>query len=1044
MSKPVSTALVPVAMPPVAPFAAPYAPDDAEVAAPLLAQASLPPAAEARVDALASRLIGAIRKGAGAGGAGGLGGIEEMLREYALSTKEGLALMTLAEALLRVPDPATADRLIEDKLAQGDFLNHASKSGAFLVQTSAWALGLTARVIQPGETPEGVLGRLTKRLGVPAVRAATRQAMKVLGNHFVLGQTIDAALDRAQSSSGRAYRYSFDMLGEGARTRADAARYFESYAAAIADIGARAGNGALPDRPGISVKLSALHPRYDAVNRDAVLAELVPQVIDLAQRAKAFDLNFTIDAEEADRLELSLDVIDAVLADASLAGWDGFGLAIQAYHKRAAAVIDHMAALAEKLDRRLMLRLVKGAYWDSEVKRAQERGLDDFPVFTRKAMTDLNYLACARKLLGLRPRIFPQFATHNAQTIATLVELAGGQGGFEFQRLHGMGEQAYGELLASDPTLGCRTYAPVGGHRDLLAYLVRRLLENGANSSFVSVAGDPAVPVAELLRRPSALIGTAAQARNPQIPLPRDLFAPGRVNSRGVELGSREALADLLADVASQRREMSAAPLVDGVALTGTARDVRSPSDGTRVGRVIEADPAAAERAVSAARAGFPAWDRTPASDRADRLERAADLLEARQGSFLALLQDEAGKTIDDALSEVREAVDFLRYYAGEARRLCGPGEILPGPTGESNVLSLRGRGVFVAISPWNFPLAIFLGQVSAALAAGNAVVAKPAEQTPLIASEAVKLLHEAGVPASALHLVTGDGAVGARLVADLRIAGVVFTGSTEVARLINRALAAKDGPIVPLIAETGGINAMIVDATALPEQVADDVVTSAFRSAGQRCSALRLLLVQADVADKMIEMVVGAAACLKLGHPRDPSVHVGPVIDAEAKGKLEAYAKGLTGRAQVHYAGTAPAGGTFVAPHVFELKRAGELTEEVFGPILHVVRYKAGELDAVLDAIAATGYGLTLGVHTRIDSVVEKVVARLPVGNIYVNRNIIGAVVGVQPFGGHGLSGTGPKAGGPHYLLRFASEQTVTINTSAAGGNAALMTQGE
>nr|WP_029006515.1 bifunctional proline dehydrogenase/L-glutamate gamma-semialdehyde dehydrogenase PutA [Azorhizobium doebereinerae] len=1025
----------------VPPFEAPYAPDDAAIATLLLPQGTLPAEAEARIDALASRLIGAIRKG---GGTGGMGGIEEVLREYALSTKEGLALMTLAEALLRVPDPVTADRLIEDKLAQGDFLNHASKSDALLVNASSWALGVTARVIQPGETPEGVLGRLTKRIGLPAVRAATRQAMKVLGNHFVLGQTIHAALDRAQSSSGRAYRYSFDMLGEGARTAADARRYFDSYASAIADIGARAGNAALPDRPGISVKLSALHPRYDAVNRDRVLAELVPLVVDLARQAKAFDLNFTIDAEEADRLELSLDVIDAVLADPGLAGWDGFGLAIQAYQKRAAAVIDHMAALAERLDRRLMLRLVKGAYWDTEVKRAQERGLDGYPVFTRKAMTDLNYMACARKLLALRPRIFPQFATHNALTVATIVELSGGTGGFEFQRLHGMGEAVHGELLASVPGTGCRTYAPVGGHRDLLAYLVRRLLENGANSSFVSVAGDPAVPVSDLLRRPATVIGTPDAARNTHIPLPADLYGAGRANSKGVELGSRKALAALLADIAAARREVTAAPIIDGVVHTGVARTVTSPIDGGAIGRVVEADAAAADAAVAAALKGFPAWDRTPSSDRAAILVRAADLLEARAPAFLALLQDEAGKTLDDGLSEVREAVDFLRYYAGEAMRLCGAGTELPGPTGESNVLRLRGRGVFVAISPWNFPLAIFLGQVSAALAAGNAVVAKPAEQTPLIAVEAVRLLHEAGVPAGALHVVTGDGRIGARLVEAPRVAGVVFTGSTEVARIINRTLAAKDGPIVPLIAETGGINAMIVDATALPEQVSDDVVTSAFRSAGQRCSALRLLFVQEDVADKMIEMVVGAADALRLGDPRDPAVHVGPVIDAEAKGKLDAYVRARSATARVHYAGTAPARGTFVAPHVFELKSANELTEEVFGPILHVVRYKAGQIDAVLDAVDATGYGLTLGLHTRIDGLVEKVTSRLPVGNIYVNRNIIGAVVGVQPFGGHGLSGTGPKAGGPHYLLRFASEQTVTINTSAAGGNAALMTQGE
>ncbi|TDT91462.1 L-proline dehydrogenase /delta-1-pyrroline-5-carboxylate dehydrogenase [Azorhizobium sp. AG788] len=1037
-TSPVSASLPPSLVPP---FEAPFAPDDVALARPLLTQGTLAPEAEARIDALAARLITAIRKGSNAGG---VGGIEEVLREYALSTKEGLALMTLAEALLRVPDSATADRLIEDKLAQGDFLNHDSRSSALLVNASSWALGVTARVIQPGETPEGVLGKLAKRIGLPAVRTATRQAMKVLGNHFVLGQTIHAALDRAESASGRAYRYSFDMLGEGARTFTDAKRYFDSYATAIDDIGRRAGNMKLPDRPGISVKLSALHPRYDAVNRERVLIELVPQVIELARKAKAYDLNFTIDAEEADRLELSLDVIDAVLADPGLAGWDGFGLAIQAYQKRAAAVIDHMAALAERLDRRLMLRLVKGAYWDTEVKRAQERGLDDYPVFTRKAMTDLNYMACARKLLALRPRIFPQFATHNALTIATITELSGGTGGFEFQRLHGMGDAAHGERLAAHPDVGCRTYAPVGGHRDLLAYLVRRLLENGANSSFVSVAGDPDVPVSDLLRRPATLIGNAEEARNRHIPLPPDLYGPGRRNSHGVELGCRSVLATTLKDIAGHRREVTASTLIDGVAHAGATRTVVSPINGSAIGRVVEADAATADAAVAAALKGFVAWDRTPASERSARLRRAADLLEARQAAFLALLQDEAGKTLDDGISEVREAIDFLRYYAGEAERLCGAGETLPGPTGESNVLRLRGRGVFVAISPWNFPLAIFLGQVSAALAAGNAVVAKPAEQTPLIAFEAVRLLHEAGVPASALHLVTGDGRIGARLVEAPKVAGVVFTGSTEVARIINRTLAGKDGPIVPLIAETGGINAMIVDATALPEQVSDDVVTSAFRSAGQRCSALRILFVQEDVADKMIEMIVGAADALKVGDPRDASVHVGPVIDAEAKGKLEAHIRALTGTARVHYAGTAPTRGTYVAPHVFELKQAADLKDEVFGPVLHVVRFKAGGIDGVLDAIAATSYGLTLGLHTRIDSLVEKVTERLPVGNVYVNRNIIGAVVGVQPFGGHGLSGTGPKAGGPHYLLRFASEQTVTINTSAAGGNAALMTQGE
>ncbi|MBF9196148.1 bifunctional proline dehydrogenase/L-glutamate gamma-semialdehyde dehydrogenase PutA [Microvirga terrestris] len=1023
------------------PFNPPYAEDDKALAARLLASSRLSPEREKRVDAQATRLIEAIRaKG------GGLGGVEEMLREYALSTKEGLALMVLAEALLRVPDSATADRLIEDKLGQADFAGHESKSDAFLVSASAWALGITARVIQPGETPESILGQLTKRLGVPAVRTATRQAMRVMGNHFVLGQTIEEALKRAGSSKGRVYRYSFDMLGEGARTADDARRYFDSYASAIDAIGRSAGNEPLPNRPGISVKLSALHPRYEATSRERVMRELVPLVIELARQAKSYDLNFTVDAEEADRLELSLEVIEAVLADPSLADWKGFGLAIQSYQKRAGSMIDAIAAMAEKFDRQLMVRLVKGAYWDTEVKRAQERGLDDYPVFTRKAMTDLHYMACAEKMLSLRPRIYPQFATHNALTVASIIERAGGTEGYEFQRLHGMGEALYARLLEDNPGLACRAYAPVGGHRDLLAYLVRRLLENGANSSFVSVAADPNMPVEALLKRPADIIVSADKARHSKLPLPRDLYGPERANSRGVEFGHQASLDALVAEIGkSAQQSFKAEPLIDGKAASGTSRPVVSPIDGSTVaGHVTEASPEVADRAMAAAHKGFASWSRMDADTRAKALQRAADLLEERRGALLHLLQVEAGKTLDDALSEVREAVDFLRYYAVQGRTLFGGGDLMPGPTGESNVLRLRGRGVFVAISPWNFPLAIFLGQVSAALMAGNAVVAKPAEQTPLIADLAVRILHEAGVPKTALHLVPGDGRVGARLVEHKNVAGVVFTGSTEVARIINRTLANKDAAIVPLIAETGGINAMIVDATALPEQVADDVVTSAFRSAGQRCSALRLLCVQEDVADRMIEMIAGNARELKLADPREISTHVGPVIDREAKDKLDAHIASMKRQAKVHYAGEAPATGTYVAPHIFELNKPHDLAQEVFGPVLHVVRYKADRLEEALQAIEGTGYGLTLGVHSRIDSTVERVVEALSVGNVYVNRNMIGAVVGVQPFGGHGLSGTGPKAGGPHYLLRFATEQTVTINTAAAGGNANLIAMGE
>ncbi|OJU27174.1 MAG: bifunctional proline dehydrogenase/L-glutamate gamma-semialdehyde dehydrogenase [Nitrobacter sp. 62-13] len=990
------------------PFSAPYAPDDRAMAKRLLAEARLTPKREARIDRTTRGLIDAIRRNDDP-----LGGVEDMLREFSLSTKEGLALMVLAEALLRVPDAETADRFIEDKLGQGDFIHHETRSSAFLVNASAWALGLSALVIQPGETPQGTIGRLAKRIGVPAVRAATRQAMRLMGNHFVLGETIEAALERAHAHSADHARYSFDMLGEGARTTADAERYFNSYAAAIEAIGRGASDNPLPDRPGISVKLSALHPRYEAVSRARVMAELVPRVVDLAARAKARDLNFTVDAEEADRLELSLDVIAAVAAAASLSGWSGFGLAIQSYQKRASAVIDYIDDLARRLNRRMMVRLVKGAYWDTEIKRAQERGLDGYPVFTRKAMTDLNYIACAKQLLALRPRIFPQFATHNALTVATLLELTEGNDGYEFQRLHGMGEALYAQLAKDRPDIASRTYAPVGSHRDLLAYLVRRLLENGANSSFVAIVSDPGVSQDMLLRRPADIIGNADNAANAKIPLPRDLYQPARVNSRGIEFGERAALNRLIADVAADKTSIVT---VKGDAL----QDVN--------------------RAVAAAREGFVAWSRTPATSRAAALERAADLLEQRSAHFIALLQREGGRTLDDSVSEVREAVDFCRYYAAEGRRLFGDARTMPGPTGERNTLQLRGRGVFAAISPWNFPLAIFTGQVTAALMAGNAVVAKPAEQTPQIAAEAVRLLHQAGVAAAALHLIQGEGKTGAALVAHRDIAGVVFTGSTEVARSINRALAAKDGPIVPLIAETGGINAMIADATALPEQVADDVVTSAFRSAGQRCSALRLLFVQEDVADRMIEMIAGAARELKIGDPSDPATHVGPVIDREAKERLDAHIARMMREARVHFAGQAPASGNFVAPHIFELADARQLNEEVFGPILHVVRYRASGLDAVLQSIADTGYGLTLGIHSRIDDTVEAIVDRLEVGNIYVNRNMIGAVVGVQPFGGHGLSGTGPKAGGPHYLTRFATEQTVTVNTAAAGGNAALM----
>jgi RHH-type proline utilization regulon transcriptional repressor/proline dehydrogenase/delta 1-pyrroline-5-carboxylate dehydrogenase len=1017
-------------------FRAPFSEDDAILASRLLADAPYAKNAEARIDAEATRLIEAIRAHQG-----GIGGIEQILQEYALSTKEGLALMVLAEALLRVPDSGTADRLIEDKLGQGNFLEHQPKSGALLINASAWALGIGARIIQPGETPDGIIATLAKRIGLPAIRTAARQAMRVMGNHFVLGQTIGEALDRAGSGAARSYRYSFDMLGEGARTAADAERYFQSYADAIRHIGARAGNMPLPNRPGISVKLSALHPRYEATNRDAVLRELTPRVIALAEAAKRDDLNFTIDAEEADRLELSLDIFARLAAAPSLAGWDGLGLAVQAYQKRASQVIAWLEALADASQRRFMVRLVKGAYWDSEIKRAQERGLEDYPVFSRKAMTDLNYIVCAKALLAARPRIYPQFATHNALTMAMLREIAGNNEGYEFQRLHGMGDAAYGALIANDPAVACRVYAPVGGHRELLAYLVRRLLENGANSSFVHEAADASVPVTELLKRPAAEISHPDRARHRHLPRPADLFPDGRKNSRGYELGHAETLQSLLS--ARDTSPQAAQSIINGEKRAGASFDLLSPVDGRMIGRVTPAAPADARHAVEAARRGFHQWGRTDACARATTLRRAADLLEAKTGRLIGLLQREAGKTLDDCIAEIREAVDFLRYYAGEAERLMGAPIPLPGPTGEDNHLLYRPRGVIIAIAPWNFPLAIFLGQVAAALAAGNTVVAKPAEQTPLIGYLAIEILHEAGIPKEALHLVLGDGSIGASMVEHPEIAGVVFTGSTETARRINRALAAKDTAIVPLIAETGGINAMVVDATALPEQVADDVVLSAFRSAGQRCSALRLLCLQEDVAERMIEMIVGAARELRLGDPGLPETHIGPVIDAEAKARLDLHIARMKREAIVHYAGEAPQG-LYVAPHIFRLPSISALKEEVFGPVLHVVTYRAGTLDRVIEEIEATGYGLTFGMHSRIDTDIARVTSALQTGNIYVNRNMIGAVVGVQPFGGHGLSGTGPKAGGPNYLLRFATEQVISINSAAAGGNASLMSLSE
>ncbi|MFD2182496.1 bifunctional proline dehydrogenase/L-glutamate gamma-semialdehyde dehydrogenase PutA [Rhodoplanes azumiensis] len=1047
-------AAMPASRPPngPAPFRAPLAPPDEPIAERSLAAGRLDPAAEARIEARATRLVEAVRTGPG-----GIGGIDDLMREYALSTREGLALMVLAEALLRVPDDATADRLIEDRLRAADFVHHAGRSGTLVGSVAAAALGLSARLVAAEETPHGLVAPLVARLGRPAVRAAVCQAIRLLGTHFVFAETIGEAVHRAARQPR--LRWSFDMLGEGARTAADAERYAANYAAALAAMARHAGppaagatrTGTDPDgRPSLSVKLSALHPRYEAVSRNRVMAELGPRLRDLAGAAHAHGIGITIDAEEADRLELSLDLFERLLAEPELAGWDGLGLAVQAYQKRAGAVIAWLADLARARRTRIPVRLVKGAYWDTEIKRAQERGLADYPVFTRKAMTDLAYLDCAQALLAARPHLSPQFATHNALTIASVIEIAGGTEGYEFQRLHGMGAALYARLLADEPAAACRVYAPVGAHRDLLAYLVRRLLENGANSSFVSRAADPAVPLSAVLKRPREIIVSAAQARNPRLPMPCDIH-PGRRGGEGIEFGHAESLTALVAAArlpeARHAAPLIAAPLVDGVALPGHVRDVISPIDGAVIGRVTEADAAIVTAAMAAAAAGFSAWDATALTTRAAALVRAADLIERERGPLIALLQAEGGKTLDDALAEVREAVDLCRYYALDARRTLSP-EPLPGPTGESNLLRRRGRGVVACISPWNFPLAIFVGQVAAALVAGNAVVAKPAEQTPLVAAHAVRLLHAAGIPATALHLLPGDGHVGAMMVGDPRLAGIAFTGSTAVARSIAQDLAARDGPLVPLIAETGGINAMIADATALPEQLVDDVITSAFRSAGQRCSALRLLCVQEDVADPVITMLVGAARELAIGDPRDPATHVGPVIDADAQDRLLAWLDRAEKQGRLLWRADAdrplPRDGIFVPPAVIALDRASDLRDEVFGPVLHVVRWRADGFDDLVEDIARNGTRLTLGIHSRIAATAERAIARLGHGNVYVNRNMIGAVVGTQPFGGSGLSGTGPKAGGSDYVRRFAVEQTITINTAAIGGNAALLADTE
>jgi RHH-type transcriptional regulator, proline utilization regulon repressor / proline dehydrogenase / delta 1-pyrroline-5-carboxylate dehydrogenase len=1018
--------------------------DETAAAAEILAAAELPAAALDRIAERARRLVAAVRRGRR-----GKGGIDALLHEYALSSQEGVALLCLAEALLRIPDARTVDRLIRDKLGGPDWGSHLGHSPSVFVNASTWALMLTGRLLH-GEPSAPDLHaawrRFVARSGEPIVRQAVTAAMHILARQFVMGRTIGEAIERAQGAERQGWRHSYDMLGEAARTAADAARYRAAYETAIAAIAAAWPGGPVTDAPGISVKLSALHPRYEMAQRERVSAEMIPVLLDLAGRARAAGIGFTIDAEEADRLDLSLDLVERLALAPDLGQWDGLGLAVQAYQKRALALIGWLSDLARRSGRRLMVRLVKGAYWDSEIKRTQERGLDFYPVFTRKVATDVSYLACVRSLLAHGDAFYPQFATHNAHTAAAVLELAARRRDWEFQRLHGMGEALYREIVGPQPEgRPCRVYAPVGGHEELLAYLIRRLLENGANTSFVNRIVDDREPLDAIVADPIAALARLPVKPDPRIPLPRDLYLP-RQNSPGLDLADPAALAALRdALAAAVAQPWHAAPIVGGSEGGDSGEPVFDPGDRRRrIGTVVTAEPADIERALARAADAACAWNRTPAVARAAILERAAFLFERECAPLVAPIVREGGRTIPAALAEWREAIDHLRYSAQLLRGGFAAPLRLPGPTGEANDLAWHGRGTFLCISPWNFPLAIFTGQIAAALAAGNAVVAKPAEQTPLTAAAAVRLLHRAGIPGDVLHLLPGTGeTVGAALVADPRVSGVAFTGSTDTAQQINLALAQRPGPLVPLVAETGGQNAMIVDSSALAEQVVADVLVSAFDSAGQRCSSLRLLYVQADIAPRLIDMLRGAMAELRVGDPALVATDVGPVIDEPARRALDQHAARIGREGRLLYQCALPSGcahGTFFAPRAFEIEGAQQLDREVFGPILHVVRWPADRLDRVLAEIDATGYGLTAGIHSRIDENIRYIRDRLRVGNIYVNRNMIGAVVGVQPFGGERLSGTGPKTGGPHYLERFALERTVSTDITAAGGNATLL----
>jgi len=979
-------------------------------------------------------------------------GIDAFMHEYELSNHEGVTLMCLAEALLRIPDDTTVDNLIRDKMTDADWTAHLGNSPSKFVNASTWAMMLTGKVLdfdqQKNEDIRGFFKRLISKSGEPVIRKAMVQAMRILGHQFVMGRTINEALKRANSDLKNGYRHSFDMLGEGARTDFDAKNYMTAYFQAIDQIKTKRKGQNIIDAPGISVKLSAIHPRFEEAHIDRVRGELIPRILELAIAAKNANIGLCIDAEETWRQDLTLDVFEHLLSCDVLKGWDGLGMAVQAYQKRATGVIDWVIQQTHTYDRKIMIRLVKGAYWDTEIKRAQELGLATYPVFTRKPSTDLSYLVCAKKLLDAGPSVFPQFATHNAHTLASILSMVddikktGIPPAFEFQRLHGMGEALYDQIVKDKKNPHpCRIYAPVGSHEDLLAYLVRRLLENGANTSFVNRLKDDKAPIQNMINDPVDTIKSFKSIAHPMIKLPTEMFSE-RPNSTGHDLGNRQQLHDLFNQL--QKQSCSSYDFIRHTS-DGIKRSISSPQNlAHTITTITEASSDNVNHAIDQATLAFADWRQTDVRNRAEYLQNTAKLFTEHRLQLINLLMIEAGKTLIDAISEVREAEDFLNYYSHQAVTHFSSPQSMPGPTGEDNQLRLMGRGVFVCISPWNFPLAIFTGQIAAALVAGNTVIAKPAEQTPLIALFVSQLFAKAGVPENVYQCLPGNGQdIGQALISDPRISGVVFTGSTDTARSINQTLALKPGAIIPLIAETGGINAMIACSSAVPEQLIDDVIMSAFMSAGQRCSALRVLYIQDDIADNITAMIIGAMNELKIGDPTSIDTDIGPVIDQRAKEVIETHCQKLQKQGRLLHRlqlNEVTKMGTFVAPHLFQIDKLDDLDNEIFGPVLHIIRYKADDLKAVSEQINNSGYGLTLGVHSRIKTTQTYFADHIRAGNVYINRNMIGAVVGVQPFGGQGLSGTGPKAGGPHYLNRFVTEQTITTNTAATGGNTELM----